>query len=99
MKEGGARDMATTPKTIRVTETTGLPELLDDAAEGPVILERDGQRFRLSRDEEIAYDPDPRLVRATLATTAGSWADLDVDRVIEELYDAREVGSRPLDRP
>jgi hypothetical protein len=99
MKEGGARDMATTPKTIRVTEQTNLPEILDDAAEGPVILERDGQRFRLGRDEDIAYDPDPRLVRSTLAATAGSWADLDVDHLIEELYDARQAGSRPLDRP
>ena len=91
--------MATTPKTIRVTAETALPELLDDAAEAPVILERDGERFRLSRDEDIAYDPDPQLVRRTLAATAGSWADLDVDRVIEELYDARRAGSRPLDRP
>ena len=91
--------MATTHKTVRVTEQTDLPELLDDAAKGPVILERDGQRFRLSRDEDIAYEPNPQLVRQTLAATAGSWADLDVDRVIEELYDARRAGSRPLDRP
>ena len=91
--------MATTHKTVRVTEQTDLPELLDDAAKGPVILERDGQRFRLSRDEDIAYEPNPQLVRQTLAATAGSWADLDVDRVTEELYDARQAGSRPLDRP
>ncbi len=91
--------MATTGKTVRVTEQTDLPELLDDAAKGPVILERDGERFRLSRDDDTAYDPDPQLVRATLAATAGSWADLDVDRVTEELYDARRAGSRPLDRP
>ena len=91
--------MATTPKTIRVTEQTALPELLDDAAEAPVILERDGERFRLSRDEGIAYEPDPERVRATLAATLGSWADLDVDRMIREIYEAREAGSRPLDRP
>ena len=91
--------MATTHKTIRVTDETDLPELLGDAAKGPVILEHDGERFRLSRDEDIAYEPDPRLVRATLAATAGSWADLDVDRAIREIYEAREAGSRPLDRP
>ena len=52
-------------KTIRVTEETDLPELLDNAAREPVILERNGERFRLSRDEEIAYEPNPQLVRET----------------------------------
>ena len=91
--------MATAHKTVRVTEETALPELLDDAANAPVILERDGERFRLSRDEDIAYEPDPERVRATLAATAGSWADVDVDRVIRDVSEAREAGSRPPDRP
>lgn len=86
-------------KTVRVTAETALPELLDDAAREPIILERDGERFRLSRDEDIAYEPDPEGVRAMLAATAGSWADLDVDAMIREIYEAREAGSRPLDRP
>ena len=64
--------MATAPKTVRVTAETALPELLDDAAREPIILERDGERFRLSRDEGIDYEPDPEGVRAMLAATAGS---------------------------
>jgi hypothetical protein len=99
MKEGGVHPMATAPKTVRVTAETALPELLDDAAREPIILERDGERFRLSRDEDIAYEPDPEYVRATLAATLGSWADLDVDTMIREIYEAREAGTRPLDRP
>ena len=63
------------------------------------MLERDGARFRLSRDEDIAYDPDPEGVRKMVAATAGSWADLDIDTMIREMYEAREDGSRPLDRP
>ena len=59
--------MATAPKTVRVTTETALPELLDEAAREPIILERDGARFRLSRDEDIAYEPDPEGVRAMLA--------------------------------
>src|SRR5215218_5010279 len=55
--------MATAPKTVRITVETALPELLDDAARAPIILERDGERFRLSRDEDIAYAPDPKGVR------------------------------------
>ena len=91
--------MATVPKTIRVTAETALPELLDDAAREPIVLERNGERFHLSRDEDIAYEPDPEAVRAMLAATLGSWADLDVDEIIREIYEAREAGSRPFDRP
>jgi hypothetical protein len=28
------------------------------------------------------------------AVTAGSWADLDIDTMIREIYEAREAGSR-----
>jgi hypothetical protein len=91
--------MVTVPKTIHVTAETALPDLLDDAAREPLILERDGERFRLSRDEDIAYEPDPEGVRAMLAATAGSWADLDIDEMIRDIYAAREAGSRSLDRP
>jgi hypothetical protein len=91
--------MASTYKTIHVTDDTTLADLLDDATREPIILERNGDRFRLSRDEDIDYEPDPEYVRATLAATLGSWADLDVDEMIREIYEAREAGSRPLDRP
>ncbi|MFN8591120.1 MAG: hypothetical protein U0031_06610 [Thermomicrobiales bacterium] len=91
--------MAASPKTVHVTADTALPELLDDAAREPIILERNGERFRLSRDEDIAYDPDPDHVRATLTATLGRWADVDPDAMIREIYEEREAGSRPLDRP
>ena len=87
------------PSPIRVTSDTDLPRLLDDAARGPLLLERDGELFRLTREDDIAYEPDPELVRRTLDETAGSWADLDVDTIIAEVYEARRTGSRPPDRP
>lgn len=97
--------MATKPTILtaeprRVTEATDLGGLLDDAERGIVLLERDGIVFRLSRDDAgIAYEPDPEHVRMVLAETAGSWADLDVDQIIEDIYRGRIEGSRPLDRP
>ena len=91
--------MVSVPKTIHITTETALADLLEDAALEPIILERDGERFRLSLDEDIAYEPDPEGVRKMLAATAGSWADLDIDTMIREIYEAREAGSRPLDRP
>lgn len=82
-----------------MTTETDIPTFLDDAARAPVILERDRELFRLAREDDIAYEPDPALVRRTLAATAGRWADLDVDDVIADLYEARRLGSRPPERP
>jgi hypothetical protein len=86
-------------KPIRVTAELDLPTLLDEATKGPLLLERNGTLFRLAREDDIDYEPDATLVRRTLAATAGSWADLDVDGIITDIYEARRVGSRPPDRP
>lgn len=92
--------MAANPKPIQVTEETDLSSLLDDAAKGPVLLERNGERFRLVReDDDISYVPDVELVRANLAATLGSWSDVDADAMIAKIYAARRAGSRPPDRP
>ena len=91
--------MAISHAPIPVTDDTDLGTLLDDADKGPVLLERDGELYRLSREDDITYEPDPEYVRATLAATAGSWADLDVDQMIADIYEARRAGSRPPDRP
>jgi len=134
--------MVAKPRTIPVTDETDLSRLLDEAAAGPIILDRDGVRFRLSREDAaddpwtdydpervraavrelagiitreegermkepiyrsrqggVSYGPDSEAVREALDETAGSWADLDIDRVVDELYEARRAGSRPADRP
>ena len=39
------------------------------------------------------------LARAALDRVTGSWADIDVDKLIAGLYRARDEGSRPVDRP
>lgn len=49
------------------------------------------------QDIWAAYDPE--RVKKVLAETGGSWADLDTDRLIADLYRAREEGSRPVPRP
>jgi hypothetical protein len=72
---------------IRVTSETDLPSLLDEAAKGPLLFERDGEVFRLALGDDIAYEPDPERVRQILAETAGSWADLDIDAIIADIYD------------
>jgi hypothetical protein len=97
--------MASTTETLKVTDHSEIGPLLSDADEGPVLLEKDGVVYRLNRvgrtdakqDLWAAYDQE-RLLR-TLDEVAGSWADLDTDRMIRDVYEARERGSRPIDKP
>ncbi len=91
--------MAITPKTVRVTEETGLPALLADAAKAPVILERGGERFRLSRADDLFAGYDPERVRDGLRRFAGTISPEEGERRKALIYQGREEGTRPPDRP
>jgi hypothetical protein len=97
--------MVATHKTVKVTPESKVDELLSNADSEPILLERGGAVYRLSRmrpkENDIweGYQPDPEAVSKMLDEVAGTWSDLDVDRIIADIYDAREKGSRPADRP
>lgn len=95
--------MANDPKIIKVTPGSELAHLLAQAAAGPLLLEKNGELYRLDRmereRENIWEGYDPEKVREAIAATAGSWADLDTVSLIADLYQAREEGSRPATRP
>ena len=88
---------------MKVRPESELIRLLDEAAQLPLILEKEGVRFRLQREQEedddiwAAYDPEQ--VREVIRKTAGSWQDIDPDALIDQLHQAREEGSRPTGRP
>ncbi len=94
--------MARALKRLKVKPGSEIAKLLDAASTEPVLLERDGELYRLFREEgkeDIWADYDPENVREALNRTAGSWADIDADAMISDLYRAREEGSRPDTRP
>ena len=87
--------MSTQIRRISVPPGSELATLLDEAAAAPVLLEKDGLLYRLAVEENIWAGYEPERVRETIARTAGSWSNVDVDTTIDELYRAREEGSRP----
>lgn len=92
--------MGTETKRIRIEPGSELARLLDEAGDTPVLLEKNGEMYRLTRaGADIWTGYDPAKVRTALAKTAGSWADIDTDKLITDLYRAREEGSRPITRP
>ncbi len=89
------------PKRIKIRPNSEIARLLEDARDQPLVLESNGVTYRLYREEpeNIWQDYDPEKARRTIAELAGSWVDIDTDRMIQELYRAREEGSRPETRP
>lgn len=59
--------------------------------------EVDGRRGDATEDIWVGYDP--KAVETALRETIGSWADVDTDSLVAEIYRAREEGSRPPSRP
>jgi hypothetical protein len=91
--------MADTVEIINVSEDSEFARILDRASDHPVLIQKSGVKYRVSVVRDEWPEPDPERVARILEETLGSWADMDDDALIEELYEARRLGSRPIDRP
>ncbi len=94
--------MGRDPRRMKVKPGSELARLLEAARGDVLLLEKDDELYRIVREmkeEDISGGYDPEKVREALAETAGSWADIDTDSLIAEIYRAREQGSRPASRP
>jgi hypothetical protein len=92
--------MAKEPEPIKVTASTNLADLLERAGTVPVVLERNGVRYRLAREtEDIWAGYNPKNAKAALTKAIGTWADIDADIMVADIYRWREEGSRPANRP
>jgi hypothetical protein len=96
--------MHRTIKTIRVKPGSELDQLLAEADDAELQFERDGIRYRVNRvdtesDADLWSGYDSEAALAGMRRAAGSWGDVDADALKEELYRAREQGSRSSDRP
>ena len=77
-----------------------VARLLAMAEKAPILVEQNGIRFRIARDEdeqEKVYDPE--AFREHLRRFAGTFTPEEADKIKEMIYRAREAGTRPADRP
>jgi hypothetical protein len=89
------------PRRIVVEPGSALDHLLDDVGDDGLLIERNGDTFRLDRTGStrrgLRDDYDPEAARAAIEATAGAWSALDIEAMIEHVYRAREQGSRWFD--
>ncbi|MGH2365183.1 MAG: hypothetical protein ACRDHX_11115 [Chloroflexota bacterium] len=90
-------------KKITVRPDSELAGILDMAAKSPLLLEKNGTLFRVDvvevGTEASLRSYDPSAARAALRAVAGSWRDLDTEKMKRDVYRAREEGSRPITTP
>lgn len=94
--------MVATHKTVKVTPESNVDELLAEVDSEPILLDKNGAVYRLSREdlpEDIWAGYDPERARQALEDVAGIFSDIDTDAWIAAIYEAREKGTRPANRP
>lgn len=88
-------------KPIHVDHGSELDRYLDDAADAPVMLERDGKLYRLTLVERTSNDAlwenyDPERALAGIRAAAGGWEGLvDAEEFKRYIYERRRTANRP----
>ncbi len=91
--------MINEPRRIKVAPESELARLLTEASDMPLILEKNGEVYQLSRVEEEGKGYDPEKALAGMKAAAGSWKDIDTEAFKQYIYRSRKEGTRPPDSP
>jgi hypothetical protein len=100
MPAGGVLATTKEPLTITIDPDSELGRALDEKDDRPIVLLRNGARFRVMREPDDPWSAyDPEKVRAGLRRFAGMLTPEEGERIKEAIYRGCEEGTRPLDRP
>ena len=85
--------MAAEPKRIRVAPGSELARLLEEAGPAPLLLERNGELYRLNRleseREDIWAGYDAQEVRQALKQSAGALTGVNKDKLLADIREQR----------
>jgi hypothetical protein len=85
-------------KKIKVTAASDLAKLLSDAAASPILLEKNGELYRLERMEHTSTMPTPDDIarsRDGILKAAGTWKGMDTEAFKAYIADRRHTTNRP----
>ena len=92
--------MVKEPLTITIDPDSELGRALDQTAGEPIVLLRNGTRFRVTLDADDPWaNYDPESVLEGLHEIAGTLSAEEGERMKELIYRGREEGTRPITRP
>lgn len=91
--------MRKTERTITVLPDSELAALLDEARQASIVLERDGVRYLLVRENADPFeDYDAAAVERSLRAAQGITPE-EAARLKTAVRAGREEGTRPISRP
>jgi hypothetical protein len=85
-------------KKITVSEGSDLAKLLTDAGSSPILLEKNGELYRLERMADKDTVPSPEDVarsRDGILKAAGSWKDINTEAFKAYIKNRRQTANRP----
>ena len=87
--------MATETKVINVAPESELGRFLEEIGVAPVILDRDGERYVLAREDahDLWAGYDPEKVRQALLQSADALGGIDRESLLSDIHAAREQNS------
>jgi len=86
-------------RTITVLPNSELAALLNEARQASVVLEREGVRYRLVREDADPFEHyDAAAVQRSLQS-AGRISSEEAARLKAAVQAGREEGTRPITRP
>lgn len=89
--------MAKEPRKIKVTPGSELANLLAETGAMPLLIEKDGELYRLDRMKKEHVAPTPEQVthsREGILKSAGSWKDIDTEAFKTYIYERRRTANR-----
>ena len=83
------------PYRIQISPDSELARRLEEAGANPVILEKNGKRYRLVEEvvDDVWATYDPAQVKAALRDSAGALAGIDREALLRDIHDQREQDS------
>ena len=89
--------MLAEPIRVQVTPDSEIARLLEKVGDAPILLEKNGELYRLSKEDDSWANYDPQRTRLALAKSAGALSKLDRDEFLTEIHHARQQdsGGRP----
>ena len=97
--------MAEQPPSIDVSDVPDVLRLAEEVRRSgePRVLRGDGEDLAmvvpLPPATAVPFKKPTAADFESFRRAAGSWADIDTDRLIEDIYRARREGTRPSNRP
>ena len=89
--------MARELRKIKVAPGSEVASLLSEVADAPLLLEKNGELFRLDRmqteQENIWKNYDPQKVKEGLKKSAGAFQGVDRDALLRDIHEQRQQDS------